>query len=77
MGKTIYSEEYKRLLDFLIEARGKTGLTQQQLAKKLGKPQSYISKYEHGERRLDVVEFIAIAKILKADMASIVKALSG
>ncbi len=44
-----------------------SGVRQQALAKKLGRPQSFIAKYEGGERRIDVVEFIAIARALGAD----------
>ena len=42
-------------------------MTQQQLADRLGKPQSFISKYEGGERRIDVIEFIAIPEALQMD----------
>jgi transcriptional regulator with XRE-family HTH domain len=42
-------------------------MTQQQLADRLGKPQSFISKYEGGERRIDVIEFITIAEALEMD----------
>jgi len=45
----------------LIQARKSAGLTQQAVADVLGKPQSFVAKYENGERRLDVVEFIRIA----------------
>jgi len=43
------------------------GLTQQQVAKRLRKPQSFVSKYENGERRLDVAEFLGVLRILGAD----------
>ncbi|WP_245435731.1 helix-turn-helix domain-containing protein [Microvirga calopogonii] len=67
MEKTIYSQQYQRLCDLLIEARKKAGLTQVEVAERLGKPQSFVAKYEGGERRLDVVEFIAVAKALELD----------
>ena len=51
----------------MIGARKAAGLTQQALALRLKKPQSFIAKYEGGERRLDVVEFITIACALGAD----------
>ena len=60
--KSVFTEEYGRFLTRLIEARRQNGLSQQQLANKLGRPQSFISKYEHGERRLDVIEFMEIAR---------------
>jgi transcriptional regulator with XRE-family HTH domain len=46
----------------IIEARKKAGLTQAALAARLGRPQSFVSKYEGGERRLDVVEFLEVAR---------------
>jgi transcriptional regulator with XRE-family HTH domain len=51
----------------LIERRKDVGLTQQALIERLGQPQSYVAKYELGERRVDVVEFIEIARGLDAD----------
>ena len=48
----------------LVQARKDAGLTQVQLSKKLRKPQSYVSKYENGERRLDVPEFIDICRAI-------------
>ena len=49
---------YDRLRDLLIEAREAAGLTQADVAKRLARPQSYVSKVEQGERRLDAVEFM-------------------
>lgn len=67
MQKSLKSAEYARLVETLIAARKDAGIRQQALAKKLGRPQSFIAKYEGGERRIDVVEFIAIARALGAD----------
>lgn len=64
MQKSVHSEQYKKVLDWLIAARKDAGLTQQQVADQLGKPQSFVAKYEGGERRLDIVEFVEIAKLL-------------
>jgi transcriptional regulator with XRE-family HTH domain len=57
MQKTIYSEEQRILLRLLREARRSAGLTQVQLAERLGEDQSWVSRVESGERRLDVLEF--------------------
>ncbi len=54
----------------LVQARKSSGLTQVQAAKGLGKPQSYVSKYENGERRLDFPEFIKVADVLGIDVVS-------
>lgn len=56
MDKSIYSSEYQVFLRQLREARIRAGLTQAQLAERLGQSQSFVSKCERGERRLDVVE---------------------
>ncbi len=70
MQKSVHSEQYRKVLDWLIAARKAAGLTQQQVADQVDKPQSFVAKYEGGERRLDVVEFVTIAKLLKANPAS-------
>ena len=67
MEKSLKSAEYARFIALLVATRHKAGIRQQALAKKLRKPQSFVAKYEGGERRLDVIEFIAIAEALEAD----------
>lgn len=67
MEKSLTSAEYARLIALLVAVRHKAGMRQQALAKKLRKPQSFVAKYEGGERRLDVIEFIVIAEALGAD----------
>ena len=70
--KTIHTEAYQHLLVLLVEARKAAGLTQQELSEKLGRPQSYVSKFERGERRLDVVEFLGIAQYLGVDSHDVI-----
>lgn len=48
----------------MIDARKQAGLTQHQLAKKIGRPQSFVAKYEGGERRIDVIEFLKIVRAM-------------
>ena len=67
MQKSLKSPEYARLVAALVAVRRAAGVRQQALAKELGRPQSFIAKYEGGERRIDVVEYIAIARALGAD----------
>ncbi len=62
--KTIYNETYRQLIQVLVKARKDGGLTQQQIADKLDKPQSFIAKIEGFERKLDVLEYIEICTIL-------------
>lgn len=57
----------------LVKARKDAGLTQQALAEKLKRPQSFVAKYEGGERRLDVVQLQEIAQVLKVDVSSLLK----
>jgi transcriptional regulator with XRE-family HTH domain len=73
--KSVHSPEQQLLRELLIEARDKSGLTQQNLARKLGTHQSFIAKYEGGERRLDVIEFIAIVRAIGADPLRLLRAL--
>lgn len=67
MARSTHSEPYKLLLEMLIEARTRAGVTQVELAARLGRPQPFISFVERGERRIDVIEFYAIMKALGAD----------
>jgi transcriptional regulator with XRE-family HTH domain len=67
MQKSLRSQEYARLVAVLVAARKEACVRQQALAKKLGRPQSFISKYEGGERRIDVVEFVTIVRALGGD----------
>lgn len=77
MGKSIHSPEHLKLRELLIAARKKAGLTQAQVAERLGRPQSFVAKYEGGERRLDVVEFIHVAAALDVDPARFVRKIAG
>lgn len=67
MPKTIFTGENKIVVDTLREARLAAGLTQAELAEKLGKDQSHISLIEGSQRRLDIVEFRAVAKAIGRD----------
>ena len=60
-------ERHRRLRELLIAERKAAGLTQTVLAHRLGKPPSYIAKYELGERRLDVLEYLDIAAAIGFD----------
>lgn len=64
MTKSIFTKRYEKFRNLLTKARKNAGLTQSELAEKLSRPQSFVSKYERGERRLDVVEFLEISQAL-------------
>jgi len=65
MNKSVYTKDYKEIIERLKTARIEAGLAQQEVADKLGKPQSYISKIESGERRLDVAELKKLSEVYK------------
>lgn len=75
MSKSSHSARYDRLRELLIQSRRDAGLTQAQLAAKLQKPQSFVSKYENGERRLDVVECLEVAEAIGTDPISLIQQL--
>lgn len=65
MDRTTDSAEYQRVGDVLRQLRFEAGLTQVEMAERLQVTQSYISKYENGERRLDVIELRHVADALR------------
>ena len=58
MAKSVHTRNYRSFLELLIKVRKDAGVTQQQLAKRLNRPQSFVSKCENGERRLAVIELL-------------------
>jgi transcriptional regulator with XRE-family HTH domain len=73
MRKTLHSPDYARFLGLLRQARKDAGIVQQELADRLGKPQSFVAKVERGERRIDVLEFVAIATAMGGDPVRLLK----
>ena len=71
--KSAHSQQYKTFRKALKQARIDQGLTQKAIAERLNVPQSFVSKYENGERRLDVVEFLAVAEALGVDYLKLLK----
>ena len=63
MPDSIYKKEYQTVIKRLKDARIESGLKQEEVASKLGKPQSYVSKIERGERRVDIAEIKLFAKV--------------
>lgn len=74
MARGIHDSRYRWVIEQLIETRKRLALTQQAVAEKLGKPQQYVSRYETGERRLDIFEFIDVANALDMDAVSLIRA---
>ncbi len=67
---TPYTIRYRQFLVALVAARNVAGLTQSELAAQLNKPQSYVSKCESGERRLDIVELEMWCRALRVNAAT-------
>ncbi|HMZ56218.1 MAG TPA: helix-turn-helix transcriptional regulator [Nitrospira sp.] len=72
MPNPLHDPSYAIFRVMLADVRKQSGVTQVELAARLGKPQSYVSKYERGERRLDFVEFLAVADAVGADLVGFV-----
>lgn len=73
MSKSIFTKDYKEIVNRLKLTRIDAGLSQQAVADKFGKPQSYVSKIESGERRLDVAEIKKFAEIYKKEVSYFIK----
>lgn len=71
LQKSLRTARQRLLQTLLIDARKASGLTQWDVAAALGKPQSFVAKYENGERRIDVVEFVDIAAALNISTTEI------
>jgi len=71
--KTVHSSEQAAFCALMVAARKQAGLTQHELARRLRRPQSFVAKYEGGERRIDVVEFVAIVRAIGADPVKLLR----
>lgn len=67
MPRSVFTDAYASFLSVLIAARKRAGVSQIDLAARIGKTQSFVSSFERGVRRLDVIEFCAIARALGRD----------
>ena len=75
MRDTLRSPRQKQLRALLRDLRRRCAFTQTELAKRLAKPQSFVAKYESGERRLSVIEFIDVTVALGVDPATVLRQL--
>lgn len=76
MPRTAFSASYETLIERLVEARKACDLKQTELAERLAKPQSFVSKVENGERRLNVVEFLIYARAMGIDGIKLMQTIS-
>jgi transcriptional regulator with XRE-family HTH domain len=73
--QSVFTAKYARFRKLLVAARKDAGLTQEQVANKLGWEQTNISKAERGVRRLDLIEFLAFAKAIGVDVGGFIREL--
>lgn len=74
MPSSIFTQRHQAFIAFIASTRKAAGVTQAELAARLGKPQSFVSKVERGERRLDVIEFCQVAEALGREPAEMLGA---
>lgn len=67
MPRSVFTDAYAAFRDTLVAVRKDAGVTQIELAERLGKPQQFVSKYERGDRRVDLIEFVAVCRALRVD----------
>jgi transcriptional regulator with XRE-family HTH domain len=72
MVKSLHTPEYEYFCALLVTARESAGLTQVEVSSKLNRPQSFVAKYEGGERRLDVIEFLKVCAALRIEPNKII-----
>jgi transcriptional regulator with XRE-family HTH domain len=77
MPRSTFSPLYARFRELLVQSRKDAGLTQVELAELLKRRQSFVSKYETGERRLDLIEFLEVAQVLQVDVHAFIRELQG
>lgn len=73
MPSSIFTQRHQEFIAFIASVRKAADVTQAELAERLGKPQSFVSKVERGERRIDVIEFCQIAEALGHDPAKLLQ----
>jgi len=70
---SLRSDLYLRIIELLVQARKDAGITQVELGKRIGQRQTFVSKFELGERRLDVAEFVTVSRAIDADPHEIIR----
>lgn len=77
MPSSIFTQRHQEFIAFIASVRKAAEITQVELAERLGKPQSFVSKVERGERRLDVIEFCQVAEALGHKPANLLREFLG
>lgn len=77
MPKSVFSGAHRHVVDALVAARQASGLTQAQVAERIGRDQSFISLVENAQRRVDVLEFFALCRAMDADALALLRQIEG
>jgi transcriptional regulator with XRE-family HTH domain len=77
VSRVLHSPPYQKLRRLLSEARAAADLTQAEVASRMDRPQSFVSKYESGERHLDVIEFVEVCAAIGVSPAKVMRTLVG
>lgn len=75
MPKSVFSGAHQHVVDALVGARRQSGMTQAEVAAKVGRDQSFVSLIENSQRRVDVLEFFALCRAMNADAISLLHAI--
>lgn len=75
MARTLGSVRHARLIELVVRAREAAGLTQAEVAGRLGRHQPFVSNIESGERRLDLIELLDLAAVIDLDVHRVVEEL--
>lgn len=72
---TIRTKRHQRLVEILITARKQAGIRQAELARRVGKTQTFVTRFEAGQRRIDAIELLALCRIIGIDPVKMVRKL--
>jgi transcriptional regulator with XRE-family HTH domain len=72
---TIITKRHKRLVEILVAARKQKGVRQAELARATGKTQTFVTRFEAGQRRIDVIELLALCEIIGIDAVKLIREL--
>jgi transcriptional regulator with XRE-family HTH domain len=70
---TIVTKRHKRLVEILVAARKSAGVRQAELARRVGKTQTFVTRFEAGQRRIDVIELLALCEIIGIDALKVIR----
>ena len=73
--ESITTKRHQRLIEILIDARKRAGIRQAELARRVGKTQTFVARFEAGQRRIDAIELLALCEIIGIDPLKVVRKL--